>query len=77
MRKTVDVSPFGVKVGLDERLPDGTPARLRFSVPDRRPLQFNSVVWRNDANGPVFVFLGASEDQLTRMKLLIDSYRSV
>jgi hypothetical protein len=75
MRKTVDVSPFGVKVRLKERLPDGAPARLRFSPPDRRPLQLDSIVWRSDADGPVFVFVGVSEEQLNRMKSLVDSHR--
>jgi PilZ domain-containing protein len=75
MRKTVDISPFGVKVRFEERLPPGAPARLRFSVPDRRPLQLNSIVWRTDPDGPVFVFVGISEEELTRMKGLVDLYR--
>jgi hypothetical protein len=77
MRKTVDISPFGVKVRLQERLPDGAPARLRFSAPDRRPLQMNAIVWRCDADGPVFVFVGVSEEELARMKSLVDSYREI
>ena len=76
MRRTVDVSPFGVKVRLGERLPEGAPARLRFAAPDRHPLQMNAVVRRCDADGPVFVFVGATEEELTRMKSLVDSYRS-
>jgi hypothetical protein len=75
MRRTVDISPFGVKVRLDERPPDGAAARLSFSVPDRRPLQMNAMVRRCDADGPVFVFVGPSEEELTRMKSLVDSYR--
>jgi hypothetical protein len=75
MRKTVDVSPFGVKVRQDERLPEGAPASLRFSAPDRRPLQMNAIVLRSDPEGPVFVFVGVSEAELTRMKSLVDSCR--
>ena len=77
MRKTVDISPFGVKVRYEGRLPDGAPARLRFSVPDRQPLQLNSIVWRSDPDGPVFVFVGITDEQLTRMKGLVDLYRGV
>jgi hypothetical protein len=77
MRKTVDVSPFGVKVGWDQRLPDGATARLRFSTPDRRPLQVDARVVRSDSDGLVFVFVGINEEQVVRMKRLVDSYRSL
>ncbi|HYB44212.1 MAG TPA: PilZ domain-containing protein [Candidatus Methylomirabilis sp.] len=76
MRRTVDFSPYGMKVRLDERLPEGIDAHLRLSVPDRRPLEIRAIVWRSDANGPVFVFVGVSPDELVRMKSLVDSYRS-
>lgn len=77
MRKTVDVSPFGVKIRWDGRVADGVTARLRFSTPDRFPFQVNAVVLRCDADGPVFVFVGITDAQITRMKLLVDSYRAV
>jgi PilZ domain len=75
MRKTVDFSPWGVKVRLDERLPEGATARLRLSAPDRLPLQVNAVVHRSDADGPVFVFVGVDEAQVARMKSLVDTHR--
>ena len=75
MHRTVDFSPFGAKVRLDERLPDGASARLRLSTPDGRPLQVKAIVWRNDADGPAFVFVGVSEEELGRMKSLVDAYR--
>jgi hypothetical protein len=77
MRKTVDVSPFGVKIRWDGRMADGVIARLRFSTPDRLPFQVNAVVLRCDADGPVFVFVGITDAQITRMKLLVDSYRTL
>jgi hypothetical protein len=78
MRKTVDVSPFGVKVRLnnrlDDHLPNGTAARLRLATPDRRPLSMNAIVRRSDLEGPVFVFIGVGEEEVMRMKSLVDSY---
>jgi hypothetical protein len=76
MRRTVDVSPFGVKVRLDSPLHNGVPARLRFVAPDRQPLEVRAVASRVDADGPVFVFLGVGDDLVARMKALVDSYRS-
>jgi hypothetical protein len=75
IRKTVDISPFGVRVRLDERFQQGAPARLRLSAPGGPPLQFNAVVLRIDAAGPVFVFVGVSDGDVTRMKSLVDSYQ--
>ena len=77
MLKTVDVSPFGVKVRLNDRLPDGAPARLRLASPDGRPLSMNAIVKRNDAEGPVFIFTGVGEEEIMRMKSLVDSYRRI
>jgi hypothetical protein len=76
MRKTVDVSPFGVKIRWDGRVADGVTARLSFSTPDHLPFQVNAVVLRSDADGPVFVFVGITDAEITRMKLLVDSYRA-
>ena len=77
MRKTVDVSPFGVKVRLNERLPDGAPARLRLSTPDGQPLSLNAIVRRHDAEGPVFIFIGVGEEETMRLKSLVDTYRRI
>jgi hypothetical protein len=77
MRKTVDVSPFGVKIRWDGRVADGVTARLSFSTPDHLPFQVNAVVLRCDADGPVFVFVGITEAEITRMKVLVDSYRAL
>jgi len=76
MQRTVDVSPFGVKVRLDGPLPKGVAARLRFAAPDRQPLEVRAVTLRGDADGPVFVFVGVGDGLLARMKALVDSYRS-
>jgi hypothetical protein len=75
MRKTIDVSPFGMKVRFDAPLSDGADARLSLSTPDRRGFQVNAIVWRTDPDGPVFVFVGVAQEQFLRLKLLLDSYR--
>jgi PilZ domain-containing protein len=77
MRKTVDVSPFGVKVRLNDRLPNGTAARLCLATPDRRPFAMNAIVKRSDVEGPVFVFIGVGEEEVMRLRSLVDSYHSI
>jgi hypothetical protein len=75
MRETVDFSPYGAKIRLDERLPEGTSARLRFSTPDRQPLELYAIVRRSDADGPVFGFVSLSHTDLVRLTALVDSHR--
>ena len=55
--ETLDVSQSGVKVRLAERLPDATLARLHIDPPEGCPIDAQAVVWRMDAEGPVFLFL--------------------
>lgn len=56
-RQTVNLSPLGVKVRLEERLKVGSPARLRFRPPKGRPLDVDAIVWRADKDGPAFFFV--------------------
>ena len=46
------------------------------SSPDRRPLDLESIVWRNDSDGPVFVFLNMPAEDFERLKSLVDNHRS-
>ena len=55
--KTVDVSQFGVKVRLAERLQDATLARLQITPSEGCPVDAQAIVWRLDEEGPVFLFL--------------------
>ncbi|HET8578333.1 MAG TPA: PilZ domain-containing protein [Methylomirabilota bacterium] len=55
--ETVDVSPFGAKVRLDERLEEGTLATLHLRPPDGKPLDIQAIVWRTDEDGPAFFFI--------------------
>ena len=74
-RETIDLSPYGIKVRMDESLPPGTAARLRLQPADRRPLHLESIVRRADTDGPVFVFVNVSGDDVERLKALVDSQR--
>jgi len=56
--ETVDLSPFGAKLRLDDPpLVPGTQARLRFRPPGRPPLDVPAIVWRADPDGPAFFFI--------------------
>jgi CheY-like chemotaxis protein len=55
--ETVDVSQFGVKVRLAERLQDATLAKLHITPPEGCAVDAQAVVWRMDEDGPVFLFL--------------------
>jgi hypothetical protein len=57
-RQTIDVSPIGAKVRLDQVLPVGAAATLRIDPPDGRRLDVDAIVWRADADGPAFFFIG-------------------
>lgn len=58
-RQTLNLSPIGAKIRLDERLTVGSSARLRFRPPQGRPLDVDAIVWRADHDGPAFFFVGA------------------
>ncbi len=64
--QTVDVSARGAKVRPKERLDIGTPAQLHFRPPDGRPLHVPALVWRADADGLAFLFMGDIQHRLTR-----------
>jgi hypothetical protein len=74
-QQTIDVSPYGVKVKLDDSVRPGTVALLRLNPPDRQPLELQSVVLRSDPDGPVFVFVNLADDDLRRLKALVDDHR--
>jgi PilZ domain-containing protein len=58
-RETVNVSPIGAKVSLQEPLTVGSTARLRFRPPHGRPLDVEAIVWRADRDGLSFFFVGS------------------
>ena len=57
--ETVNLSPFGAKLRLDDSpLEPGTLAQLHFRPRDGRPLDVQAIVWRTDRDGPAFFFIG-------------------
>ena len=66
-RQTLNLSPIGAKVRLDERLTVGSAARLRFRPPQGRPHDVEAIVWRADDDGPAFFFVGPGPDWIFRL----------
>ena len=64
-RKTVNLSPIGAKVQLEEELPVGSNARLRFRPPQGQPLDVDAVVWRADSDGPAFFFVSVDDESVS------------
>lgn len=64
-RHTVNLSPIGAKVRLEEELPVGSNARLRFRPPQGQPLDVDAIVWRADADGPAFFFVSVDDDSMS------------
>jgi CheY-like chemotaxis protein len=56
--ETVNVSPFGAKVRLRDRLEPGDGVRLQIRLSGRKPFEVPAVVWRIDRNGSALLFLG-------------------
>lgn len=60
--QTLNLSPLGAKVSLDEPLRTllevGRAARLRLEPPGARPVEVEAIVWRADDDGPAFFFIG-------------------
>jgi hypothetical protein len=57
-RHTIDVSPMGAKVSLEQPLPVGMRVRLQLRPPNDAPLEVDAMVWRVDQDGPAFFFFG-------------------
>jgi hypothetical protein len=64
-RHTVNLSPIGAKVRLEEELPVGSNARLRFRPPQGQPLDVDAIVWRADSDGPAFFFVSVDDDSMS------------
>jgi hypothetical protein len=62
--ETINLSPFGAKVRLDEPLfQPGMPAELHFQPPGGKPLDVHAIVWRTDPDGSAFFFIGVEGDE--------------
>jgi hypothetical protein len=58
-RRTIDISPMGVKVSLEHPVPVGSRARLLLRPPGGEPVELDAIVWRLDGDGPAFFFVSA------------------
>jgi hypothetical protein len=60
--ETIDLSPCGVKVRLDEPTFElGMPVHLHFDPPEGGPLELDAIVWRRDPDGAAFFFIEGDE----------------
>lgn len=58
--ETLNLSAFGAKVRLEERLPEGTLATLHLKPLQGEPVAVQAIVWRADDDGPAFFFIEAA-----------------
>lgn len=75
--KTVDLSPYGVKITLPPssvKLPPGTSVQLRLVLPDPDPpLSLTARVIRTDRDGVALNFVELGSEHFERLKNLVDS----
>jgi PilZ domain len=57
--ETLDLSPGGAKLRLDEQLQEGDLATLRIRPPQGGAMDVSAIVWRSDDDGPAFFFIDA------------------
>jgi CheY-like chemotaxis protein len=65
--ETINVSPFGVKVRLRERIEPGDGVRLQIRLSGHKPFEVPAVVWRIDRNGSAMLFLGVQVKEFQPM----------
>jgi len=69
LSRSLDISPFGMKIRTKERLKMGTPAQVEIVPPEGPPLRVKATVWRVDADGLAFLFSTGIEHRLIRATL--------
>ncbi len=62
--ETVNLSPMGTKVRVDEPLELGKTAKLHFRPPNGGSLDVDAIVWRADEDGSAFFFIGVEGDEV-------------
>lgn len=72
--RSVDLSPFGLKVCSGAEVAPGGTVRLSFSPPDGDPLiSVLSLVVRKDTDGHAFTFVNLTNPDFLRLKKFVDS----
>ena len=66
--ETLNLGPAGAKLRLDEPLPEGTAATLHFTPAEGCGMDVEAIVWRTDADGPVFFFTKATKSDLNPLQ---------
>ena len=62
--ETVNVSPYGAKLKVGDRLELGTEVKLNIRPPGRLPYDARAIVWRIDRDGVALLFLGVNHQQI-------------
>ena len=74
--KTIDLSPFGMKVAWPATVPQplwGTGVRLRIAAPDGQPpLSLKGIVWRREPQSIVLLFVELGREETERLKALVE-----
>jgi hypothetical protein len=74
--KTINLSPYGVKVALPAsaiRPSEGTSVNLQLTAPDRgEALAMKGMVWRREPKSTVLIFVELHREQLERLKGLVE-----
>lgn len=75
--KTVNLSPFGVKVDLPAsaiRPAEGTSVRLRLDTPD--PIRIKGMVWRREPKATALIFVDLAREEIERLRALVEALRA-
>jgi CheY-like chemotaxis protein len=63
--ETVNLSPYGAKLRLGERLELGSEITVTIRPYDRPPYDVRAIVWRIDPDGPALLFLGVHPELIS------------
>lgn len=78
--KTINLSPFGVKVGLPAsaiRPSEGTSVQLRLAAPDALPpMAVKGLVWRREPKTTILLFVDLGREEIERLKALVESLQA-
>jgi CheY-like chemotaxis protein len=71
---SVDISPFGIRLRAEARLPAGATVKLHFTPPDGPPsLTVLSVLVRPEADGQAFSFVNLTKAEFQRMRTIVQA----
>ena len=78
--KTVNLSPFGVKVALPAsaiRPSEGTSLQLRLGAPDNGPpISLKGMIWRREPKSTTLIFVELNREELEQLRALVESLQT-